>query len=620
MSSNQNSYLRQDKSRGNWFLLLGTSAVTLYFNTKVADPFSSMKLIILLAVAGWLFGHLLYSYKQGIRFWVKSDYIIFSVTIIFILTLLISTLLTDVRIVGFLGDTQRKNGFLAYLGLVIIFLYSSNSINTFYVLRLFKVIKYVGLILGSYGLLQIFGKDFVAWNNPYNSMISTLGNPNFASAILAILSSITILTLLLKHNTKFQNLISLVIFFVSVIAIIRSNSIQGLIVYCVIILFFFSVHTYLNYRKIGIFVVLVSTVLLTTSIFGMLQKGPFQSFLYKDSLSVRGFYWRAGLQMFLEKPLTGVGIDRYGSYFKEFREVGYPLRYGYEITSSNAHNTYIQLFATGGIFVGLAYLLLNLYIFKLGLSLVRKTVLEEQKISLILLSAWVGFQAQSFISIDNIGISVWGWLLGGSIVGMNQSYSALNKSPESSYTYQQRKKVAEVEVFQPVISVFVLIPVLIFSAYVYRSETDGYNMRSYSSPSDNSTSSISPKYADNLLKNPFAEPYLKFLAATNLYESGSTEIATSEIKKLADIDSRNLVFLNALVFISEKKGDLESSISYRKEIKRLDPWNAPNLLELAKLYKLKDQKLQLKTTVDELISFAPNTEIAKQAREILGQI
>lgn len=619
MSSNRNSYIKDSKSSPIWFLLLGTSATTLYFNASAADPFNSMKLILLLIVAGWLFGHLLSSYRKDFRTKEKSGYLILSIAGIFILTLFISTLLTDVKIVGFLGDTQRKNGFLGYLGLVIIFLYASKSVNSFYVMRLFKVVRYVGLVLGTYGLMQIFGKDFVTWNNPYNSMISTLGNPNFASSILAILSSITVLTLLLKNNTKFQNAISVVVFIVSVIAIIKSQSIQGLLVYGVILVFFVSVYTYINYRKVGVLVVLGSITLVVMSILGMLQKGPFQSFLYKDSLSVRGYYWRAGLQMFLEKPLTGVGVDRYASYFKELREAGYPLKYGYEITSSNAHNTYIQLFSTAGVFVGLAYLLLNLYIFKQGISLIQKSVPEQQKVALILLSAWMGFQAQSFISIDNIGVSVWGWLLGGSIVGLAQTNDSLSKSKEASNKFQKHKNIAVINVFQPLISIIFLIPILIVSFYVFKSETDTFNMRSYFSPTDRSTSAISPKYANDVLANPLAEPYLKFQAAIHLYESGNTGIATAEIKKLSELDPRNLEFLNALVLISEKNGNLGQSIPYREEIKKLDPWNAKNLLGLAKLYKLNEQIVELRETVDEILKFAPNTEIAKQAQEVLGQ-
>ena len=66
--------------------------------------------------------------------------------------------------------------------------------------------------------------------------------------------------------------------------------------------------------------------------------------------------------MFLSSPLTGIGIDRYGAYFKEFRETQYSLNYGFDLTSSNAHNVPIQLFATGGIFVGGFYILILLFI------------------------------------------------------------------------------------------------------------------------------------------------------------------------------------------------------------------------------------------------------------------
>jgi hypothetical protein len=35
---------------------------------------------------------------------------------------------------------------------------------------------------------------------------------------------------------------------------------------------------------------------------GMLQIGPLEKFLYKPSVSVRGYYWRAGLEMFKDYP------------------------------------------------------------------------------------------------------------------------------------------------------------------------------------------------------------------------------------------------------------------------------------------------------------------------------
>ncbi len=160
------------------------------------------------------------------------------------------------------------------------------------------------------------------------------------------------------------------------------------------------------------------------AILGMLQIGPLEKFVYKPSVSVRGFYWRAGVEMFKNNPLFGVGIDRYGSYFMQYRELEYPIRYGYEITSSNAHNTFIQFFATGGFLVGLTYLLLLFFILMRGVIGLR-TLKEDDRMALAgILSAWIAFQAQSFISIDNVGISIWGWLLGGFIVGLSVSNSS----------------------------------------------------------------------------------------------------------------------------------------------------------------------------------------------------
>jgi O-antigen ligase len=59
-------------------------------------------------------------------------------------------------------------------------------------------------------------------------------------------------------------------------------------------------------RKLSLFVVGFSVAGAILAILGMLQKGPLVSLLYKDSVSVRGYYWRAGIEMFKDSPLTGV--------------------------------------------------------------------------------------------------------------------------------------------------------------------------------------------------------------------------------------------------------------------------------------------------------------------------
>jgi O-antigen ligase len=213
---------------------------------------------------------------------------------------------------------------------------------------------------------------------------------------------------------------------------VASDSRQGLVSLAFAVAFFLSVYFYSIQRKLGWIIISLSTGISILAIAGMLQKGPLATLLYKPSVSIRGFYWDAAVEMFKNYPLTGVGFDHYGYYFKQLRSVEYPLRYGFDLTSTHAHNTFLQMFATGGIFLGLSYLILVISTLMVGLKLVKDSDSTQRILSLGLLSAWIAFQAQSLISIDNIGISVWGWLLTGAIFGLARRNELQKKMIELS--------------------------------------------------------------------------------------------------------------------------------------------------------------------------------------------
>lgn len=56
-----------------------------------------------------------------------------------------------------------------------------------------------------------------------------------------------------------------------------------------------------------------------------------------------------------------------------------------------------------------------------GFNLIKCNQGERRFIAVGIFVGWLSFQAQSFISIDNIGISIWGWILGGAIIGLSFS-------------------------------------------------------------------------------------------------------------------------------------------------------------------------------------------------------
>jgi tetratricopeptide (TPR) repeat protein len=448
-------------------------------------------------------------------------------------------------------------------------------------------------------------------------MISTLGNPNFASALLAVLSIIAFGGLFIRSIPVGFKILIFVFLVMAIFSIVKSQSRQGLITLLFAALFSSTIYIYLNYKKLRILFLPITFSLSLLAILGMLQKGPFAAFLYKDSVSVRGYYWRAGIEMFKDKPLTGIGVDRYGSYFKEFREVAYPLKYGYEITSSNAHNTIIQLFSTAGIFVGLSYLAILGFVLFLGLKLVKNTKNDEQKIALALLTSWIGFQAQSLISIDNIGISVWGWLLGGAVLGLafNSNQSETIDSAKSIKSNQ-----VTINLFQPILAVLLLIPIVIVSSYLYRAEKDTYMVQAFAFSNTQESKSALIQYFDDLTKNPLSDPYYKFKSALLLYEAGFSEQSYSELNKLIDSDPRNIYYLNAIGYLASQRQDLELAIKSLSRIAEVDPWNAVNYNQLGTLYLQMGNKEQAKNVFQKIIDFAPNTEQAQLAKTNLEKL
>jgi len=599
-----------------WFLIIGVSTVTLYFNTKAHDPFNTPKLIILLVLSGWLLGHIFNHYRKIYLHITRKELIFLVIPVLFIVAQLWALFFTDIFIVGLIGDTQRRNGFLSYFALTIVLIFCMISVNYFYALRVLKSAIIVGILLCSYGLMQITGNDFVSWNNPYNSMIATVGNPNFASSLLALISLIALFSLFNNEFSKLYKTFAVCLIFVSLYLIVVSQSRQGLLVMLFAILFYFTVLVFMNFRNFRIPVIISSLGVTALAILGMLQIGPLSSVLYKSSVTVRGYYWRAAWEMFLDKPLTGVGLDRYGAYFKQARESGYPLKYGFDITSSNAHNVYLQLFSTGGLFVGFTYLVLLALIFFAGIQNIQKTSGNSQRFNLMFLATWIGFQAQSLISIDNIGISIWGWLIGGCILGINLNSLGVNKIEINGRDRSIKKNT--LSLYQPTISTLFLIPILILSFNLHRIETDTFLAKAYADPANPANKPIVSNYADKVVNNPIADPYYKLLVSLYMVDMGDIESSHKVVSSLHENDPRNLDYLRWLIEYEKSKKNSDNELEYRELIVRLDPWNAINYFEMGLIYKQKGDLVKMMNMKEKILNFASNNEIADKAiRELI---
>jgi hypothetical protein len=149
---------------------------------------------------------------------------------------------------------------------------------------------------------------------------------------------------------------------------------------------------------------------------GTLNKGPLASLLYKDSVTYRGDYWRAGLKMTVDNPIFGVGLDSYGDWYRRSRTIEATLRRGPEITSNAAHNVFLDISAYGGFPLVLIYITLMVLVIVSAVKVIKRSKgFNAGFVGLV--SGWVAFQAQSIISINQIGLALWGWVLSGLIIG-----------------------------------------------------------------------------------------------------------------------------------------------------------------------------------------------------------
>jgi O-antigen ligase len=329
----------------------------------------------------------------------------------------------------FFGVSGRNTGIISYLSLVsvllaVVFFYSSNLFSRFLLMLVGS-----GLVSGAYGLLQLLSLDPINWQNPYNPVIGFLGNPNFQSSFLGI-STVALFSYTISSGSRLNlRVLSGMGILLNSVVIYKSDSQQGALVLILGISLVTLGYLYALRAKIyfQLFSVLFSLGIFT-GIMGILEKGPLASILYKPSVTFRGDYWRAGFKMFNENILTGLGIDSYGSYYRQYRDLAAVTRRGPEITSNAAHNVVIDLAANGGLLLVIPYLLLIVFTFWIFMRAIR--VQSDNKSLILVFALWVCYQAQSIISINQLALAAWGWVLMGLTIAL--SLNTLNKTEPSS--------------------------------------------------------------------------------------------------------------------------------------------------------------------------------------------
>jgi tetratricopeptide (TPR) repeat protein len=176
----------------------------------------------------------------------------------------------------------------------------------------------------------------------------------------------------------------------------------------------------------------------------------------------------------------------------------------------------------------------------------------------------------------------------------------------------------QINVFQPVISALILIPVIVFSSFFYKSESNLFFLKGITVPSSPQNKQPVLDYVNKVNNNLFSDPFYKYRTAYFLLDMGYTDEAYSTVLSSHKYDPRNPDYLQGLANFEESKQNIQNAISIRNKISNTDPWNADNYLKLLVLYKKSGDLVNANAMKNKILNFAPNTDIAKTASEALG--
>jgi len=406
----------RDESVAAKFLAWGGASVTLCVTTWwTLEPVNQSKLLVLTTIAGVLIFLAASTLKvQNL----KSSKALLVILFLFNFSLWLSVVTSkDSSVIGIFGATGRNTGALTYtsLSIVLFSAFSLNRINS--TKKIIYGLLFAGFINLSYCLSEITGHEIFSWSNPYNTILGTLGNPDFISSFLGIF----VVALIAYFMKEPLSILQRVAIFLSVLLglfeIKKSHAIQGFVVFGIgisVIGFFYLRDKYQGWKVPIIYLIGFGT-LGFFSVLGTLQIGPLQHLLYKTSVSLRGQYWLAGLNMGREHLLTGVGIDSYGSYFRRARSPQFAQSSPNTITDA-AHNVFLDIFAGGGIFLLVSYIAILVFAIR-AIYKVMARRREYDAVFVTLTAAWSSYIAQSIISINQIGLAYWGWVLAGALIG-----------------------------------------------------------------------------------------------------------------------------------------------------------------------------------------------------------
>ena len=354
------------------------------------------------------------------------------------LALLMIILFSIISVVFSINKNVSIFGFKGrYEGLItILYYFSIFMISTYIDKQQKKIISYAiilsGIINLLYGVFQIFELEGIIikynWNRPWAT--GFVNNPNFFGTLMLLCLTYS-LGLFIDETRLSLKIINGLLIFIFMIGLLISNAMSCL-VGLIIIIICISIYTIIKRKYIKL---LILILVLSTSTFLIIKADKTK--LVRDFIKTKNqtieivkgniednygtnriFIWKNTLKIVPDNMLTGVGIDNF--YYAFGKQPLYDGKWVFD----KAHNEYLQILVTEGIFSLLSYLLFY------GIMTIKvlKNSFKDKQLYLVL--PIIGYLTQAFFNISVIEVAPFFYIALGLLVdrGINNEESKRNNT------------------------------------------------------------------------------------------------------------------------------------------------------------------------------------------------
>ncbi len=378
------------------------------------DPINPVKMLL---VSGFAFSSLFIILSSWKKVWVRLPRNLWFAAGLFLFWLTIVLVSSDSPInQQFWGVFGRNNGYLAYFSLMVLLLAVALVQEKVFYHKLVDVLVLTSVPTTTYAMFQLAGHDPISWS--VMAPFATLGNINFSSAFFGLASlCATVLAIAPKQKIWIRIVLAALVV-TNLFIILETGSIQGFMIYVagIGIVGFFLVRSFDLTRRLEIPYLFLGVFGFALTALALKNVGPLARFVFGETILYRFDYWYAGWAMTIRNPLFGVGLDSYGDWYRELRGEVATIRTVPDRITNTAHNIYLDISASGGFPLILTYLFLIGYALRASIRVVRRDH-QFNPYFVALFATWVAYLIQAAISINQIGVGIWGWLFTGALIG-----------------------------------------------------------------------------------------------------------------------------------------------------------------------------------------------------------